>query len=286
MANGDNWGDWQDWQDPIAAGGGLNPSSYGGGFAGGGGRMGGGTSGSWGDENPSQPGPGSPTLESRMSQDWSPSSDWNQPSPGRSQGSSFPVQGAGDSPSMPTPMGTPPMPARSQQFNFSGPSLPAPQFQRLQQLLANPSLITNDPAYKFLVEQGTQAMNRTAGAQKMALSGKAMLDMTRFGQGSAMQYLNQIIQQLIASGHLDVSRYGASRFGTGTGSSVGPDPGTQGEYAARDLIPVMQKLLQRGGGMPSSPQPNLPQPSSPSYPNPEGVPNEDIYRMLEQDMGE
>lgn len=161
------------------------------------------------------------------------------------------------------PRGTPPSPAQSSQF--SGPGLPAPDFSRLMSILADPSKIKNDPAYQWLTTQGMQALNRTAAGRKMALSGNAATAAMDWGQGNAYKYFNQVINDLIKSGQLDVSRYGASRFSQG--SSVGANPGTQGEAAAQDLIPFMQQLFQQsarpGAAMPS-PRPISPV-ANPSY---------------------
>jgi len=163
--------------------------------------------------------------------------------------------GGGSSPSFPTPtsMGTPPTPGRS--GSFSGPNLPPAQFQRLNELLTNPGAITSDPGYKFLREQGEAALARTAASKKQALSGGADIDAIKWGQGSAMQYLNQLIQQLLGASN-------ASRIAQS--GTVGADPGTQGEFAARDLIPVIQKMMSSsGGGM--LPVSSLPAFTPPSY---------------------
>lgn len=147
---------------------------------------------------------------------------------------------------MPTPQGTPPTPARS--GSFSGPNLPPAVQARLNALLTDPNAIKDDPAYKFALSQGEGALARTAAAKKMTLSGKSLTDATTFGQGTAMQYLNTLIQQLLGASN-------ASRISQ-TGS-VGADPGTQGEFAARDLIPVIQRLFS-GNGASSPSMPMLP----------------------------
>jgi hypothetical protein len=132
------------------------------------------------------------------------------------------------------------MPSRS--GGFSGPNLPAPQQARLNQLLTDPNAaIAGDKSFQFLQDQGEQALARTAAAKKMTLSGQSLTDALKFGQGNAMQYLNQLIQQLLGASN-------ASRVTMNGG--VGPDPGTQGEYAARDLIPVIQRMMA-GSGRPS-----------------------------------
>lgn len=162
-------------------------------------------------------------------------------------GDSFP--GGGSAPQL-TPRGTPPTPARNTQYG--GPTLPPPQFQRLTELLSDPSKITSDPAYKFLLDQGQSMLARRAAANKMTDSGKADVDAVQFGQGSAMQYFNQIIQQLLQSGGLDVSKYNASRINYGSGT--GPDAGTQGEFASADLIPLVSRMIN-----PQRPQVAMPQ---------------------------
>lgn len=73
--------------------------------------------------------------------------------------------------------------------NVSMPYTPPTQtYNRYQQILNNPAAFQNDPAYQFLVNQGENALSRSAGAKRMRFSGKNMLDFQNFGQQAANQY--------------------------------------------------------------------------------------------------
>lgn len=168
----------------------------------------------------------------------------------------------------PYPIGTPPSPSSGGGYHYSqnGPTLPAPDlgkpdtqmYGRLQSVLGNPSQIAQDPAYKFLFDQGMQAFNRTQAGRKMTLSGNAALGAQNYGQGLAANYFNQIMPQLLSGskqeleryqvpGQLAVQRYGASHGGTSFGNQfqTGANQGTQGDYGARDLL---NRMAQGGGG--------------------------------------
>ncbi len=167
----------------------------------------------------------------------------------------------------PYPVGTAPTPSSSGSSNFSqnGPTLPAPDlgtpqntmYNRMSSVLGNPSQIAQDPAYKFLFDQGMQGLNRTMAAKKMAMSGNAGLGAINFGQGLASNYFNQMMPQLLAGsaqelqryqvpGQLEVQKYGASHGGASMGnqSQQGANPGTQADYGARDLL---ARIAQGGG---------------------------------------
>lgn len=67
-----------------------------------------------------------------------------------------------------------------------------PEQQRLSDLLSNPASIQTDPSYQFNLEQGNQAINRSAAAKGMLGSGNVLAELARYGQGMASQeYRNQ-----------------------------------------------------------------------------------------------
>lgn len=67
-----------------------------------------------------------------------------------------------------------------------------PEQQRLSDLLNNPSSIESDPSYQFRLEQGNQAINRSAAAKGMLGSGNVLAELAKYGQGMASQeYGNQ-----------------------------------------------------------------------------------------------
>jgi hypothetical protein len=68
--------------------------------------------------------------------------------------------------------------------------------KRLSELYADPSSIAETPGYKFQMEQGMQAMGRTSAARGSRLSGGALVEAQKFGQGLASQMRQQEIQNL------------------------------------------------------------------------------------------
>jgi len=66
-----------------------------------------------------------------------------------------------------------------------------PYQQNLQELLTNPSSITQDPGYQFAQQQGEQAINRSAAARGMLDSGGVLAELAKFGQGLATQQVGQ-----------------------------------------------------------------------------------------------
>lgn len=71
---------------------------------------------------------------------------------------------------------------------YMPPSVDPTNFNRLRNLLENPGMIGDDPAYKFIVDQGSKALSRSAGARRMRFAGKTMNEFQDFGQKAASQY--------------------------------------------------------------------------------------------------
>lgn len=93
-------------------------------------------------------------------------------------------------------------------------------YNRYQALLQNPNLMTSDPAYQFLVDQGTGAMGRSAGAKRMRFSGKNQLDYQDYGQRAASQYWDNTMNQLGQGAQMERSQYNdeyAHRLGEASG---------------------------------------------------------------------
>lgn len=174
--------------------------------------------------------------------------------------------GSGDSSGIPqpNPRGTMPSPARSNSASY--PMIPAPNLgspssammDRIKNLLSNPDALKSDPIYKFLLDQGMQGFNRSAAAKGMRLSGNTLLGAGNYAENLAMKYLQDMIsgtllpaseqelKQWATPAQLEVQKYGASHGSFG--NTVGADPGTGGEYAARDLIPLFQRYLSNPNG--------------------------------------
>lgn len=63
---------------------------------------------------------------------------------------------------------------------------------RLRALLDNPDSITNSAAYKFRVNQGQEALQRSLGAKGLLNSGNRLMELTKYGQDMGSQeYDNQ-----------------------------------------------------------------------------------------------
>lgn len=63
---------------------------------------------------------------------------------------------------------------------------------RLRALLDNPDSITNSAAYKFRVNQGQEALQRSLGAKGLLNSGNRLMELTKYGQDMGSQeYENQ-----------------------------------------------------------------------------------------------
>ena len=68
-----------------------------------------------------------------------------------------------------------------------------PYQNKLSQLLQDPSSISKMPAYNFALDQGNQAINRSAAAKGMLNSGNVLAELAKYGQGMAsQQYGNQV----------------------------------------------------------------------------------------------
>lgn len=107
-----------------------------------------------------------------------------------------------------------------------------PYQQQLNQLLTNPSAIQETPGYKFALEQGNQAINRSAAAKGALNSGGVLAELAKYGQGMASQeyggQVNRLADLMRGSQQFGVQAgyyqepqnmnlpYGAQRFGPST----------------------------------------------------------------------
>ncbi len=62
---------------------------------------------------------------------------------------------------------------------------------QLSSLISNPGNVTSSPMYQFAMDQGTSAINRSAGASGHLNSGNRLVDLTTFGQGLASTSFSQ-----------------------------------------------------------------------------------------------
>lgn len=80
-----------------------------------------------------------------------------------------------------------------------------PLWQRYQALQANPAMLEADPAYRYMLEQGEEALSRSAGARRKRFSGETMLDFQRHAQGQAATNLRQLLPELRAGAQQEFS---------------------------------------------------------------------------------
>ena len=97
------------------------------------------------------------------------------------------------------------------------------QYQnQLNQLLQDPSKVQQTGGYQFAVDQGNQAINRSAAAKGMLNSGNVLAELDKYGQGmGAQQYdteTNRLAQLM----------QGAQRFGVATDYWKQPTSGVDG----------------------------------------------------------
>ena len=92
---------------------------------------------------------------------------------------------------------------------YSPEAIPDEFFKRLQAILQNPGDIASDPAFQFIMQQGTKALGRSAGANRMRFSGKSMTDFQDFGQRAASQYYGQIADQNRQAAGAELDRWSA-----------------------------------------------------------------------------
>jgi hypothetical protein len=101
--------------------------------------------------------------------------------------------------------------------------------KQLQDLMGNPSSVSSLPGYQFLMNQGTQAIDRSAAAPggKGLGSGGEMTDLEQYGQGLADQFYNQQVSTLgelsgipNSANALAEALRTSGAASTGTGSSI------------------------------------------------------------------
>ena len=92
---------------------------------------------------------------------------------------------------------------------------------QLNNLLANPSSISQNPAYQFALDQGNQAINRSAAAKGTLNSGNVLAELAKYGQGMASQGYQQQLN------NLQGLMQGAQNFGIQSGYFAPPTPANQ-----------------------------------------------------------
>lgn len=71
----------------------------------------------------------------------------------------------------------------------------------------DPSQVANDPAYQFALQQGQQALQRSAAAKGEAYGGAAQKSAVQFAEGTAAQFENQDYNQALNSFNTNFNAY-------------------------------------------------------------------------------
>lgn len=128
---------------------------------------------------------------------------------------------------------------------------------RLMNLLNDPSSLANDPGYKFEMQQGQQALARSAAARNMTGSGNTLAALLEQSQGFAAKRRGQELDRLggfmqgrdqtNASLYGSDASAGASRYGTDVGSKTSMWNTAQ-KINADNYWNAQQRLTGGGGG--------------------------------------
>jgi len=149
---------------------------------------------------------------------------------------------------------------------------------QLQSLMQNPGQMANDPSYRWAVQQGGQAVDRSLAARHMGASGGALQELTQWGQGLASQQYNQRLAQLsgmasqgaspsmAAQSELQGTQYAQGLMSAAVAGGINSMGGGGG------LTSMLGGLASSAGNAISGYQPSgsLPQYSTGSWSNPTG----------------
>lgn len=118
-------------------------------------------------------------------------------------------------------------------------------YDRYSSMLLNPDQLAQDPAYKFLFNQGEQALNRSLAARRMTHSGRALNDTFAYGAGQAATGFKSLMPEYRAGAETELRRFMGPAGLLPTYAGVN-NQATQQEgsaAAARELLPMYS-----GGG--------------------------------------
>lgn len=93
------------------------------------------------------------------------------------------------------------------------PAAPDAAYKRYLDLLMNPSQAFQNPEYQAILQQGTDALGKSAANSRMRFAGKTAADFQTLGQRTAANYLGQISGQLGGAAQEERARYGQTLAG-------------------------------------------------------------------------
>lgn len=125
-------------------------------------------------------------------------------------------------------------------------------YDRYSKLLQNPEGMAQDPAYQFLFNQGMQGLNRQLAAGGKSASGAAMAEATKFGQGTAAGYMNQMLPQYRGGAQEELSRFMGPagllpQYLQQNNQAIGAGNAEQG---AKALLPEYLRMMNQDSGYP------------------------------------
>ena len=93
------------------------------------------------------------------------------------------------------------------------PTAPDAAYKRYLDLLMNPAQAFQNPEYQAILQQGTDALGKSAANSRMRFAGKTAADFQTLGQRTAANYLGQISGQLGGAAQEERARYGQTLSG-------------------------------------------------------------------------
>ena len=107
----------------------------------------------------------------------------------------------------------------------------------LTNLLQNPNSITNDPGYKFGLDQGQTAIDRSAASAGGLYSGATLKALSRYGSDYGSTKLNESFNRLSSVAQLGATgTAGTANAGTNYVNQVGNNTTAQGNAAAGNAL--------------------------------------------------
>lgn len=137
-----------------------------------------------------------------------------------------------------------------------------PQYQQqLSKLMSDPGSLATSPLYKFALDQGLEAVNRTAGAKGLLGSGNRLTDLTKFGTGLAGENFFKMAPILSRLAGADTSSPAAAgtAYAYGQGKAMDAFSNQEMERAYRDALAGGSG----GGGNFSTSTPTINYPTTP-----------------------
>jgi len=111
---------------------------------------------------------------------------------------------------------------RQQGFDFPYVNAPAKEGEYIAAGEPDYSAFYKSPDYKFTFDQGQRAVNSGLAARGLSNSGRAMKELTRYGQGAASTQLNNYRNQLAAlAGVGQTATTNTAQLGAATAGNIG-----------------------------------------------------------------